>query len=308
MKKIAALLTVILSTFTLASCHLSKDTAPSGTDSKLIYSNLIDDESKTILEDALEKANIDTSYINTAIHLIDDYNEHMTLFKEADKDYMEKTDLFAFQSGFTATQDSYINYGDYYFQMKKWYNGRDYDDIYCRTLAFLLIQDAIQVASPLREEEWGISNEDDFLYGDYAALTSYPLIDLDADKYPAYFTLFHPVLNADQNEDFAQQLKNQWCRVGVSFDTDISSLITIWSVINNENDMTIEHSHAGILIEDADGFLFIEKTNPLAPYQMTKFSSIAQLKQYLIDTLTAYFVRYEMPIPEMIVLQNDNEI
>lgn len=308
MKKIVVLLMVILTISTFTSCNFQKDTALSGTDDKLVYSNLIDDESKIMLEKALAKSKIDQHHIKDAIRLVNDYNEHMTVFKEVDKDYMQESDLFAFQSGFTTTEDSYINYGNYYFQMKKWYNDRDYDDAYCRTLAFLLMQDAIQVESPLEEDNWGVSNEDDFLYGDYSSMTTNPLINLNVDKYPTYFTLFHPVFNVDKKDDFAQQIQNQWDKFGVSFEKGASSLVTIWSVIQNENDMTIENSHAGILIEEEDELLFIEKTNPLAPYQMTKFSSKEQLKQYLIDTLTAYFVTYELPVPKMIVLQNNNQI
>lgn len=308
MKKIVAFLIVILSISIFTSCSLLKNTPPVAIHDKLVYSNFIDDESKIIFKDTLKHANIDQRHIDAAIRLINDYNEHMTVFKETDKDYMEKSDLFAFQNGFTTTENSYINYGDYYFQMKKWYNGRGYEDAYCRTLAFLLMQDRIQIVSPLEEDNWGVANEDDFLYGDYTTLTTNPLINLDSDKYPTYFTLFHPVLNVDKKDDFAQQIQNQWEKFGVSFDKGTSSLVTIWSAIENESDVTIEHSHTGVLIEDADDLLFIEKTNPLAPYQITKFSSTQQLKQYLIDTLTAYFVGYELPVPEMIVLQNDNEL
>ena len=181
MKKIIALLMVmvVLTISTFTSCSFQKETAPSSADYKLVYSNLIDEESKVMLDSALKKAEIDQSHIATAICLINDYNKHMTVFNEADKDYMKESDLFAFQSGFTTTEDSHINYGDYYFQMKKWYNGRDYDDAYCRTLAFLLMQDAIQVESPLKKEHWGVSHEEDFLYGDYATLTDYALVEAD---------------------------------------------------------------------------------------------------------------------------------
>lgn len=308
MKKIVALLIVILTMSIFTSCSLQKDATPSGTSGNLVYSNLIDDKSKLVFEDTLNNASIDQIHIDAAICLINDYNDHMTVFKESDKEYMEEDDLFAFQNGFTTTENSYINYGDYYFQMKKWYNGRDYEDAYCRTLAFLLMQDRIHIESPLEKDNWGVADEDDFLYGDYAALTTNPLIDLSTDKYSTYFTLFHPVFNVDKNDDFAQQIQRQWDKFGVSFDKGTSSLITIWSAIENESDVTIQHSHTGVLIEDIDGLLFIEKTDPLAPYQMTKFSSTEQLKQYLTDSLTAYFVKYELPVPEMIVLQNDKEL
>lgn len=308
MKKLVALLMVVLTISTFTSCSLKKDTVTSGADDKLVYSNLIDEESKVMLGSVLKKAEIDQNHIDGALSLINDYNKHMTVFNEADKDYMQESDLFAFQSGFTTTEDSYINYGDYYFQMKKWYNGRDYNDAYCRTLAFLLMQDAIQVESPLNKEHWGVSNEDDFLYGDYATLTDYALVDIEEDKYPAYFTLFHPVLDVEKKEGFAKQIQHQWKKFSVSFDKGAASLITIWSVIEKESAVKIEHSHVGVLIEDDEGLLFIEKTNPLAPYQMTKFSSTEQLKQYLVDTSTACYEQFDLPVPEMIVLRNDNEI
>ncbi|QOR36237.1 DUF4300 family protein [Clostridium sp. 'deep sea'] len=308
MKKLVTLLMVVLTISTFTSCSLKKDTVTSGADDKLVYSNLIDEESKVMLGSVLKKAEIDQNHIDGALSLINDYNKHMTVFNEADKDYMEESDLFAFQSGFTTTEDSYINYGDYYFQMKKWYNGRDYNDAYCRTLAFLLMQDAIQVESPLKKEHWGVSNEDDFLYGDYATLTDYELVDIKEDKYPAYFTLFHPVFDTDKKEGFVKQIQDQWKKFAVSFDNSAASLITIWSVIEKESGVKIEHSHVGVLIENDDGLLFIEKTNPLAPYQMTKFSTTEQLKQYLVDTSTACYEKYDLPVPEMIVLRNDNEI
>ena len=75
------------------------------TKGKLIYSNLIDDESKTLLEDKLKSADVNEKYINSAINMVNDYNNHMTIFNEQDKEYLNESNLFNFQKGFNSTCD-----------------------------------------------------------------------------------------------------------------------------------------------------------------------------------------------------------
>lgn len=306
MKKFISLLIIISLSLSFVSCNSKKTNSYSNVNNKIMYSNIIDNDSKLLLESALKEASINKNYIDTAMRLINDYNEHMTSFNKADEEYMEEKDLFPFQKGFTISENGYVNYGDYYFQMKKWYSNRDYEDAYCRTLAFLLMQDFINVSSPLTKEKWGISNEDDFLFGDYNALNNYKLIDINKAQYPAYFTLFHPVLDINKNKNFGNQIIEQWKNYGISFNKGKASLITIWSVINDNNNSQIQHSHAGVLIETKDGLLFVEKTNPLAPYQITKFNSVEQIKTYMITSLIAYFDSLKLPVNEMIVLKNDS--
>lgn len=274
---------------------------------KLVYSNLIDEESKSLMKAELKSANINEKYIDSAIEMINDYNTHMTTYDEKDKEYMKKSDLFNFKEGFVSTDSNYIDYGDYYYQMKKWYNGRNYTDACCRSLAFQLMQDFIHVSKPINKNEWKISNEDDILYNDYDALNNYTFINIDKSKYPQYFSLFHPIMSIEKNDDLREKIVEQWSNYGITFDDSKASLITIWSVDDYDGEKRIINAHAGVLLDDENELIFIEKTNPLAPYQITKFYSKEQLKKYMIDTLTAFFKKYDCNVPEMVVLQN-NEV
>ena len=67
-------------------------------------------------------------------------------------------------------------------------------------------------------------------------------------------------------------------------------------------------SHAAVLIDDAQGLLLVEKTNPQAPYQATQFETRAEVKEYLLTTLAADDARYDMATPPRIVTENGAEM
>lgn len=60
-----------------------------------------------------------------------------------------------------------------------------------------------------------------------------------------------------------------------------------------------------MLVEDAAGYLLFEKTNPQSPYQATKFSSLEQVKAYMLASLALSLAEYDDVPGVCAVLRND---
>lgn len=90
----------------------------------------------------------------------------------------------------------------------------------------------------------------------------------------------------------------------MTFQKSKLSLITLWQ----EQFDLATNCHAAILLEDEQGLLLIEKTNPYFPYQATKFASRNQVNEYMIDTLSVHYEELKYPIPVMVVMKNDQAI
>ncbi len=312
MKRTITVLLALMLSLLFAACQANPN-PPTEADLRdqtgFVYSNLLGEASQAEMQAALQQAGVQQATIENALALVRDYNAHMTVLKESDTEFMQQSDLFAFKEGFVPSQTPFVDYGDYYFQMKKWYNGREYADIFCRTFAYGLLRDFIHIAHPLESSAWGIAPEES-AFGDYEAITTHPLVAFTEQMQAQYFTLFHPVAVAENTQDdyLATCIADAWQQQGTTFDAGGASLVTIWSLVEADGRKDLYNSHAGVLLETADSLLFIEKTNPLAPYQISRFQTKVQLKQYMLDTLVAYHERYELELPKMVVLQNSNPL
>ena len=51
---------------------------------------------------------------------------------------------------------------------------------------------------------------------------------------------------------------------------------------NNLIDGTVFNHHAGLMFEEEEGVIFFEKTDPILPFQLSRFASIDEMKSYLL--------------------------
>lgn len=288
----------------LASCTQKPAEHEANSNAHFVYSNLLDSGSQDEVYMRLENAGITRETISILDELVEQYNKRMTVFDESDLDYWEgEHDFFDYQEGFVESDTETIAYGDYYNYMKKWYKTGEDDDILCRTLAYLLMGNEIDINQCLPENDWACENEESYLYSDKEVLEQEHPFTFSPEQQMEYFTLFDPadIVGAVSEGAMFQAIQNQWDSYGVQFSDDPLSMVSIWC----EDNGVIHNSHVGVLITDEEGLLFLEKTNPLFPYQATKFESKEQVKQYMIATLTAWFESNGFSAPPMVVLEND---
>ncbi len=265
-------------------------------DETLTYSNLLDADSQEMMRAGLLETGIGAPYVETVQSWVQDYNQTM-----AQKDELIP---FAFEEGFRTIWDKAIYYGDFEGYIKKWSRTHERADAFCRVFATYLLRDSMQVGNPLQQAEWG-TNEGEYFEGDLQVLSE-PFFGFSEEMLEKYFTIFHPVmLNAvPEQEALAELIARQWEQRGVTFQNEKASLMTVWGVVEWKDALILENLHAGILLDTSEGLLFVEKTDPWYPYQITKFNTAEHAARYMMDTVEAMSERYGEEVPMMVVMRN----
>lgn len=252
------------------------------TGSPAVYTNLIDTESQKEASALLSRAGIGDDALDAYWALVDDYNTVMG-------------DQPLFQDGFTPLPEEGINYDtvDHY---ELWTGERPYSDVSCRVTAFTLLQEGISSSAGLAG--------DSFLMGDIDALEQYDLSRMSEEELGVYFSLFNPVTVAPTTDAQAvcDALLAEWQARGVSFTERDAKLICV--VLHSELDNTAYVGHAGVLVPDGDGWLFVEKLAPTYPNQATRFETREQVSDYLMAQYGEHYTKGEAAPP--FLLENDH--
>ncbi len=266
-------------------------------DGTLTYTNLVGEDVQNEVGEILRSAGISQEHVGEMFQWVDDFNQ-----------CMGKCETFHLVDGFLTENIAIVDYGEYYPMSTAWFktNKRDYGDVLCRIAAFQLVQDHITVKNFLNEDLWEGYHDTQWLYSDYDAISSNPLIDFDKEQQNQYFTLFNPVVitpGCSEDEMF-QSISEEWQKRGISFAEGKVSLITIWTQYENQT----AAAHAAVLVQNGGSYLLVEKTNPQSPYQATMFSTISQVRQYMYESIHIEDVRYDMETGTYIVMENDRII
>ncbi len=274
------------------------------------YSNLDSEAARQEVAARLIGAGITQERVNTVLDWAADYNSCMRGCKG-----------FTLVGDFTPASGQAVDYGEYYPMSNQWYkvNGRDYQDILCRIAAFELLGDKITMQNLLPREEWACEDNDSgWLYsdwnilrgrqetGDMPAYVPNPQISWDDAELARYFTLFGPVSIPEgcSSDELAGYIRAEWERRGISFTEGDASLITLWLCSGSHT----AAGHAAVLIEDKDGLLLFEKTNPESPYSAAKFGSLLEVEAYLTEMLRLDDARYGIERERPLVLKNGEPI
>ncbi len=294
-----------------ASPGTSPDASPGAVpEGRLTYSNLDSEASREEVARCMADAGIPSAAIDTVRAWIVDYN-----------DCMRSCEAFTLAADFVEADGIAVDYGEYYPMSKCWYKDRqrDYQDILCRIAAFELLSHQIGTANLLPQSEWAYADpETAWLYSDWNILRGReatadehayrpnPLVDWDDAALARYFTFYAPItLPAERGrEALAQAIQTEWQRRGVSFAPGKASLVTLWVC----SDTQAAVGHAAVLLEDGDGLLLFEKTNPESPYSAARFRNVRQVKAYLIEMLRLDDARYGIEREEPLVMRNDTPL
>lgn len=107
---------------------------------------------------------------------------------------------------------------------------------------------------------------------DTDALENNPITQYTPEKTAAFHTLFNPVPIQPTTDvkEVEKAVLFEWKERGISFSDRTAKLVSV--VFSDNLDSMAFVGHTGILIEDGEGLLFVEKLSPTNPCQATKFA------------------------------------
>ena len=249
----------ILKIFVLL-CFISLCTAcSSGT--KLKYSNLVDRETRDRVEGALKRAGLKEEKIQSFFSAVDEYNN--AVGKENLVQKMTTIDL-----GFPSFDSDKL--------VDHWLDKGGYVGRNCRITSFSLMGDFIKVGNP-------VPGDTTMLFSDFDAISAKQIFSGEEKK--NYDTLFSYIDVEDTHDTsvLAEEIIKSWKEKEISFDNEKMHMVSVFMTMDDGLNKVQEFiGHVGVLVEDGDKFLFIEKLAFELPYQVEEFSDLQEVNDYLM--------------------------
>lgn len=235
-KSIFILLSIITISILIVGCGKQTETDGIVWADGVVYSNLADQESKEVLENALKYAGVSKASIDNLFESINKYNG-------------ATSDILPVKNGFSELTDN-SNYSYNASKLdKKWekayksLSGRKN----CRITAFETMGSLISCNSTFGETE-------PMMLVEKEELSSF-MTTADSDKFSVLFNGIDSIEDIDAKLQ-AEKIADYWRQAGVNFsDCDKISLVSIWFNnldLYNDDDKTALHcGHAAVLIHTA---------------------------------------------------------
>lgn len=271
--KVSLLMVIILGS-SLVGCGTTKTTETSSHTQEAsveqdkmqwMYSNLIDSKTQAEVKEKMIAAGISKETADIFIEWVNEFNSGVE-------------EAAAFKEGFTLSNGPQVNYDDVYLRLDE--NVDEYStrmDTNCRLTAGLLIKDLVEVGQ--YDEE-----ADNYLMFDIESIKDDSKYEMLKQSYQKFITLFNPVVVQEGSDltSHIAQIQEEWQKRNITFKEDTGvSLVTLFLHDPYENKRFV--GHTGVLIEDADGLMLIEKYASVLPYQVTKFNSEQEVADYLLS-------------------------
>ena len=249
----------ILKIFVLL-CFISLCTAcSSGT--KLKYSNLVDRETRDRVEGALKRAGLKEEKIQSFFSAVDEYNNAV-----GKENLVQK--MTTIDSGFPSFDSDKL--------VDHWLDKGGYVGRNCRITSFSLMGDFIKVGNP-------VPGDTTMLFSDFDAISAKQIFSGEEKK--NYDTLFSYIDVEDTHDTsvLAEEIIKSWKEKEISFDNEKMHMISVFMTMDDGLNKVHEFiGHVGVLVEDGDKFLFIEKLAFELPYQVEEFSDLQEVNDYLM--------------------------
>ena len=228
---------------------------------KLKYSNLLDRETRDRVEDALKNAGLKEEKIKSFFSAVDEYNNAVG------KENLVQ-EMITIDSGFPSLDSDKL--------VDAWLNKGGYVGRNCRITAFSLMGDFIKVGNP-------VPGDTTMLFSDFDAISAKGIFTGEAKK--NYDTVFS-YIDVDDTQDtgvLSDEIIKSWKEKEVSFHNDKMHMISVFMTMDDGLNKVQEFiGHVGVLLEEGDKFLFIEKLAFELPYQVDEFSSLQEVNDYLM--------------------------
>ena len=245
----------------------------------ITYSNLVDEETRNRVSAALKNAGLKDEKITAFFLAVDEYNN--AVGKENLVQKMTTTDGPFPSMDSDRLIDLWLQNGGFV--------GRN-----CRITSFSLMGDYITVKNPA-------AGDTTMLFSDFEAIGAKHLFQGEERK--KFDTLFSyiDVTNTHDTKELAKEIIASWKKKGISFHNDKMHMMSVFMTMDDGKNQVQEFiGHTGILLEDGDHYLFVEKLAFELPYQVEEFRSRQEVNDYLMacydkdaDGLTAKPIIFE---------------
>ena len=245
----------------------------------ITYSNLVDEETRNRVSAALKNAGLKDEKITAFFLAVDEYNN--AVGKENLVQKMTTTDGPFPSMDSDRLIDLWLQNGGFV--------GRN-----CRITSFSLMGDFITVKNPA-------AGDTTMLFSDFEAIGAKHLFQGEEKK--KFDTIFSyiDVTNTHDTKELAKEIIASWKKKGISFHNDKMHMLSVFMTMDDGKNQVQEFiGHTGILLEDGDHYLFVEKLAFELPYQVEEFRSRQEVNDYLMacydkdaDGLTAKPVIFE---------------
>ena len=228
---------------------------------QLKYSNLLDQETRDRVEEALKSAGLKEEKIKSFFSAVDEYNEAV-----GKENLVQK--MTAIDAGFPNLDSDKL--------VDAWLNKGGYVGRNCRITAFSLMGDFITVGNP-------VPGDTTMLFSDFDAISAKHIFTGEEKK--NYDTVFS-YIDVDDTQDtgvLSDEIIKSWKEKEISFHNDKMHMISVFMTMDDGLNKVQEFiGHVGVLLEEGDKFLFIEKLAFELPYQVDEFSSLQEVNDYLM--------------------------
>lgn len=255
-------------------------------DGKLLFSHLLDDESKNLVKNSLVKAWIPEENVENFIQNVKYYNKNMNTKSFIQKGFLNKWgenySLLDIMEHTDKGNDDFV-----------WNN--------CRITSFSLMKNFIEVKNPVESDINNLAFDNIFIENEQNNFLN------DEDK--KYFKSFFSWILTEKTKDLQTHVKavkddfaKKWVKFLNKWDNSKASIISVFfhSMIEDESYLFIWHMW--ILVPYWDKFLFIEKLSFSEPYQAVILNNKSELNDYL---MWKYDVEYNQPNARPFIFEND---
>lgn len=267
MKRIKRIVTIlILGTICINILACGNITETGETCETMRFSNLVDQKELSELTNLLEKSGVNSDNVKKVVDSVNTYNETIgsdLLICDGSIDLtspIPQYDDLKIDEMWAKKNDMFVGYN-------------------CRLTAFELMKDFITV------EDTSNSNPS-ALFMDQDALDNSDDKYITDDELTKFQTMYSTIIttsSTDTNEQYKVQ-KAYWDSIGIKFSNSESiSLISVYihnHFSEDENELIV--GHTGVLIKDKDSYIFFEKLSFQLPYQIIRFGSRQEVKDYLM--------------------------
>lgn len=252
----------------------------------IVYSNLVDEKTQNEVAGYLKEAGVSDERVSLFLDWVKEMNGNI------------KT-ASSFHDGFTSAGTDQVNYDDVTLVNYEGSDGNIITDMNCRLTAYLLYGQFMNVTE-LKEDY------DPFLMFDVEAIDQEERFASFRDNKNKFITMFDPVKvkKGSTLEEHIEAIRQAWKDRGISMeDNGKISLITLY--LHDTFDNLRFVGHTGVLLEQEDGLIFIEKYGWNMPFQCTKFHNEEELVKYVLGRSDLYGDGSEEPV---IVMKDDTVI
>jgi len=148
-----------------------------------------------------------------------------------------------------------------------WEKTHNYSDVNCRMTAMLLMGDLLRIDNPEK------TYSGTYLMMDADAIENAAEYSVLKERESDFTTLFGEMSIPESG--LADALPQNWQKHGIRFNSEKVSLISV--VIEDTMSPVAFVGHAGLLINEDDYLLFVEKLAFEQPYQVTKLNNVEEL-------------------------------